>query len=70
MNIFLFSVFFLLCFVLVLVLESQYKGSNAPSIRSLVVDEDDARPLVGVSALRSLQCFDTVSWVTGMTFGP
>jgi len=49
------------------VTESQHKGSNTTSVNSLVVDE--ARPLVGVSALSFLQYFVTVGWVTGRTSG-
>jgi len=47
--------------------ENRNKGSNAPSVRSLAVDrEDEAGPLVGVSALCSLQYFDTVDgWQKG-----
>ena len=32
--------------------------------------KDEVRSLVAVNALRSLQCFDTVGWVTGKTSGP
>jgi len=42
------------------------------AISEMMVDEgrkDGAGPLVGVSALFSLQCFDTDSWVTGRTPG-
>jgi len=37
----------------------------APSVRSSLVDY--ARPLVRVSALCSLQCFDTDGWVAERT---
>jgi len=43
-------------------------GTNDPSIRSPVVDEQltkaEARPLVGISALCALRCIGTVGWVT------
>jgi len=31
------------------------------------MNKDEGRQLVGISALRFLQCFDTVGWVTGRT---
>jgi len=47
------------------------EGSNAPFVRSLGGGwrKDDARPLdrISVSALCSVQCFDTDGWVTGRT---
>ena len=43
-----------------LALESWHKGSNAPSVRSQSSGGDESKPLAGVSALCSLQCFDTV----------
>ena len=60
---------------MVVTLENHHKGSNAPSIRSLVVDEekDGAKPLVGVNAMYSLQCSDavmSVSWVAEKTSCP
>ena len=33
------------------------------------MNKDEGRQLVGISALRFLQCFDTVGWVTGRTSG-
>ena len=51
--------------------EIQHKGSKSPSIKSPVVDgENEARPLVGVSALSFLWCFNTLSWVTSSVSGP
>jgi len=41
------------------------KGNNALSFRSSVVDE--ARPVVRVSTLCSLQYFNTDGWVAGRT---
>jgi len=32
--------------------------------------KDEVRPLVWVSALHFLQCFDNVGWLTGRTSGP
>ena len=54
---------------LVLASEKWRKQSTAPSIRSLagIYRKDEARPLVGVSALNFLQCFDTVGRITRRT---
>ena len=51
----------------VLASDSQHKGSNATSVRSLVLHEkkDETKTQVGVSALsvvKSVQSFDTVGW--------
>jgi len=56
---------------MVLALESQCKEGSAPSIKSLVVDQERIRPsgdlsVAGVNTFSFLQCFDTVSWVTGL----
>jgi len=32
-------------------------------------EKNDARSLVGVNTLCFLQCFDTIDWLTGRTFG-
>jgi len=48
--------------------ESRHKGSNAPYVRSLVVDEERMRLYHWIWLLFcSLQCFDIVGWVTGKT---
>jgi len=47
--------------------------SSIPSVNDVVVDGEGmrlGRPLVRVSALRSLQCFDTNDWEAGWTSGP
>ena len=49
----------------VLASENRYKLSFAPFVRSPVVNE--ACPVVMVSALCVLQCFDTDGWVSGRT---
>ena len=59
----------------VLASDSWRKGSNTPSLKTLVVDEERMRPVwdipqFWVSALSFLQYFDTVGWVTGRTAGP
>jgi len=54
--------------VLILALDIQRKQSNVPSISSLVEHKERMRPghLLGTV---SLQCFDTVGWMT-RTSGP
>jgi len=47
----------------ILALEGQHKGSNAPSIRTSVVDEEKIRP--DHSVLSILHCFDTFGWMIG-----
>jgi len=57
----------------VLALEGRRKDSNAPSVRSQVVElrrKDEAMSLVYVSSLSSLQYFDTGGWVARRTSGP
>ena len=46
---------------LVLVSKSWYEGSNVPSFKSLVVDEERMKP--GVSVVPSLHCFDIGGYV-------
>jgi len=45
-------------------LDSQHKDSSTPSIRSLVEDEEEGRPLVMIGVSCFLQCFDAVGLVT------
>jgi len=54
---------------LLMAMESPHKGSNAPSVRSTVVNGERIRPgnWFRVSALRSLWFFDTNGWMTART---
>jgi len=53
----------------VLASENRRKRSSVGSSQSPMVDEERISPLLGVSSLCFLQCFDAVGWVTGRKYG-
>jgi len=55
---------------MVLASEIRFRGATPFRQESLVDEESEVKPPVGVSALSFIQCFDTVGWMTGRSPSP